>query len=128
MHSYIQPKKGMGLRMRRNPLCHTPHMWALSNEATLTKKSKFCLSTERNQVILRQNLMNDKDLTRSRNWDWFHSSKSVCCNGNDCYWSQCEEAYRWTLNYNPNHLPFPTPSLHQSTINLDKNDYLLKIT
>lgn len=60
-------KKRMGPRMRRNPFCHTPHMWALSNEATLTKKSKFCLSTKKNQVILRQNLMNDKDLTRSRN-------------------------------------------------------------
>lgn len=32
------------------------------------------------------------------------------------------------LSYSPNHSPFPTPSLHQSTKNLNKNYYLLKTT
>lgn len=29
--------------MRNNPPSHTPNMWALSNEVTLTKKSKLSL-------------------------------------------------------------------------------------
>lgn len=58
----------------------------------------------------------------------FHSPKLVAIPGNDRCWSQYKEAYRCALSYSPNHLPFPTQSLHQSTINLNKNYYLLKTT
>lgn len=66
--------------MRKNPPSHTPYMWALSNEVTLTKKSKFSRVYDKNQVILRQILMGDKDQTRSRTETACYSPKLVCYN------------------------------------------------